>query len=136
MKSFAYLYLLFILISCSGGGSNNSPQIPPTGKTELEIKNCIVKASDSKLEIATWNIEHFPKAANTTKELAEIIKKMDVDVIAIQEVTGKKKLTELDKLLPDYTSVIKTTNNIHLAYLYKTSEIKINGSCCSIKTMD
>ncbi len=128
MKFLSYLQfvLLVIFASCSSNNSTTKIEEPADDKTQLELKDCMVKVADDKLEIATWNIEHFPKTGNTTKELASIIKKMNVDLIAIQEVTSKEKLDALDKLLPDYKAVIMTTQNIHLACLYKKSEIVIN----------
>lgn len=134
MKFSFYLTFPFLLIltacnSCSSGSSSNPKDTPeqPNHQT-LNLSDCIISASDNKLEIATWNIENFPKSGNTIKELATIVKAMNVDVIAIQEVTSKSNLSALDKLLPDYKSVIMIGKNVHLAYLYKTAEITINGN--------
>ncbi len=133
MKSFTYLYLLlFLLASCNSSVSNEPFDTPHQSETKLKLKDCIVKASDSKLEIATWNIEQFPKTESTIKELAGIIREMDVDIIAMQEVRNKESLDKLDKLLPEYNSVIMVSGGLNLAYLYKKSEIKIKGNSYGI----
>lgn len=132
MRFSTYILFLFALAltACSGCSSNSSsnpietPEQPQV--TKLDVAKCIANTAEDKLEIVTWNIENFPKTTSTISELAAIIKKMNVDVIALQEVTSKSKLSKLDKLLPNYKSVIMISKNVHLAYLYKTSEITIN----------
>ncbi len=128
MKHLTYLQLLLVLLFAACGSNSSTKIEGPIEKSLLEVTDCIVETTDNKLEIATWNIEHFPKTKNTIKELAGIIKRMDVDVIAMQEVTSKEKLDALSKLLPNYKAVIKITQNVHLAFLYKKSEIEINGN--------
>ena len=42
---------------------------------------------DNSLDIATWNIEWFPKNDEVTIEyVSEIIQQLDLDIIAIQEL--------------------------------------------------
>lgn len=136
MKSPIFILLLFIVTacsSCSSGSSSNIKETPEQPQpTSLDVKKCIVSTDDNKLEIVTWNVEHFPKVATTTREVANIIKAMNVDVLALQEVKTKSYLDALVELLPGYESAIMVRSDINLAYIYKTSEISINGNPYSI----
>ena len=43
--------------------------------------------TESTFEVASWNLEHFPKNRQTTIDLVkDIIEAMDIDLLAIQEV--------------------------------------------------
>lgn len=134
MKILVYLIfpLFFILTacsSCSSGSSNNPNKTPETPQTTtLNVAKCLVSTSDDKLEIVTWNVEHFPKTSTTTTELADIIKTMNVDVLALQEIKSKSYLEALMKLLPKYKSTIIVRSDINLAFIYKTAEISINSN--------
>lgn len=130
MKRFLFSYLLtgtVLLYSCSSSstsGSNDNTEKPPL-PPKTEVNDCILTTSDKKLEIVTWNVEHFPKTSKTTQELAATILKMNVDVIALQEIRNKSVLKELENLLPGWEGVIYTRSDVNLAFLYKTSEIEI-----------
>ncbi|MCD4818649.1 MAG: endonuclease/exonuclease/phosphatase family protein [Candidatus Cloacimonetes bacterium] len=51
---------------------------------------------DDKLEVMTWNIQHFPKNGDTTiNYAAEIIKALQVDIIAMQEMGIESNFDEL-----------------------------------------
>ena len=57
---------------------------------------------DNSLDVATWNIEWFPKDGQVTVEfVTEIIEQLDLDVLAIQELdkqqqADKAKIAELE----------------------------------------
>ncbi len=124
------IFVGIFFVSCfsntsSFAGGEESPKLPEIGTVD---RDCIPATDNNKLEIATWNLEHFPKQGNTTiKKVATLIKKMDVDVIALQEIKDKQFLDELDSYLPDYKTAILRRSDINLAYVYKTSEITLNG---------
>lgn len=130
MKRFLFSYLLLgtiLFYSCASSntsGGNDDTEKPPL-PPKTEIKDCIVPTSSEKLEIVTWNIEQFPKTDRTIKELASTIMKMDVDVIALQEIRNKSVLEALENLLSGWKSVIYARTDMNLAFLYKESEIEI-----------
>ncbi|PVX49881.1 endonuclease/exonuclease/phosphatase family protein [Balneicella halophila] len=133
MKHLTYLTILYffsILGACSSSNSNNTEEPTPAPPQEvlLNLDKCIVSTSDEKLEIVTWNIENFPKGTSTAKEVAKVIKAMDVDVLALQEVTSKSTFEQFIALLPGYEGVIMARTGLDLAFIYKTSEISINGN--------
>ena len=82
---------------------------------------------DNSLDIATWNIEWFPKNGQTTVEyVAEIIEQLDLDILAIQEVDNTLLFDELLDNLPAYTGYYESEWFAGLAYIYKTEEVVIN----------
>ena len=47
---------------------------------------------DNSLDIATWNIEWFPKNGQATVEyVTQILQQLDLDVLAMQELGKKHK---------------------------------------------
>lgn len=44
--------------------------------------------ADSTLEVATWNIENFPKAGATTIErVRQVVEALEIDIIAVEEIS-------------------------------------------------
>ena len=82
---------------------------------------------DSSLDIATWNIEWFPKNNQTTLDyVTEIITSLDLDILAIQEVDDTDMFDQMLVDLPDYTGYYESNWFAGLAYIYKTELIEIN----------
>ena len=56
---------------------------------------------DASLDIATWNIEWFPKNDQTTVDyVSDIISLMDLDILAIQEVDDTVMFDPLSSFEP------------------------------------
>ena len=56
-----------------------------------------------RFDVATWNIEWFPKNGETTIEyVVEIIEELELDVIAIQEIDEPEQFEYLLSLLQGY----------------------------------
>lgn len=83
--------------------------------------------TDSSLDIMTWNIEWFPKNGNVTVDyVSRIIEALDVDVIAIQEVSDTIVFKEMLANLVGYEGYFKSSWFAGLAYIYKTETVHIN----------
>lgn len=84
--------------------------------------------TDETFEVATWNIEWFPKqGAATANYVADIIEAMDVDLIAMQELDNQSVFDDmLDMLLPDHIGYYESSFFAGLAYIYNPSAITIN----------
>ena len=83
--------------------------------------------TDSTFEVMTWNIEHFPKNGQTTIDsLIQIIRALDIDVIALQEIDDKVHFVQLrDSLnLYGWSGYFVDSEYSGLAYFYKTDEIE------------
>lgn len=84
--------------------------------------------SDSTLDVVTWNIEHFPKSGQTPGLVKEIILAMNVDIVAIQEVTSENELSALADDMPGWNYFYTYNKYAALAYLYSENEISEIGT--------
>jgi endonuclease/exonuclease/phosphatase family metal-dependent hydrolase len=86
------------------------------------------------LEIATWNIENFPKNGQSTIDyVTQIIQALDIDIIALQEISDTVALRQVVNNLPGYAYYCITLWYGGLAYIYKTDLIQVND-CYEIHT--
>ena len=82
---------------------------------------------DNSLDIATWNIEWFPKNDQVTIEyVSEIIQQLDLDIIAIQEVDDTIMFDQMLNDLQAYTGYYQSSWFAGLAFIYKTGTVEIN----------
>ena len=115
------LFLLFLL-SCAKDSIINS--INELSPYNLEVNS-------NNLNILTWNIEFFPKSSQTIDLAAEIINSLDVDIIALQEITSS--LDELtDKLDGNWNSYRYDSNYGALSYIINIDNVSIIQSPYSI----
>ena len=83
---------------------------------------------DNSLDIATWNIEWFPKNGQTTVEyVTEIIQQLDLDLLAIQELDDKDMFDQMLYELNNYTGYYDSYWFAGLAFIYKTNDVEINN---------
>ena len=116
MSKYIFLFLIFILNSCS---------------KENEISFDLIDfGSNLTLDIITWNIENYPKENYlTTEYVANFINSLnDIDIIALQEIRNQEAFFNISTLLLDngwesYRS--ENTNNQELSYLINTEHINI-----------
>ncbi len=77
--------------------------------------------SDTTLDIATWNIENFPKQSGKTVDYIQaLVDTMDVDIIALQEIGDGEYFNTLVSQLSDWNG-LRQDDSWGLAYLYKSS---------------
>jgi endonuclease/exonuclease/phosphatase family metal-dependent hydrolase len=131
MKRITIFLLIISLVGCQEHISNfpqpNNPTngivTPPDNPVPGKYANCLSILSNTTFDIVTWNIENFPKNANTISLLTEMINTMDVDLIAVQEITSLTAFNTLLENLPEWDGVITASGSQRLGYLYKTTEI-------------
>ena len=83
---------------------------------------------DSSLDVATWNIEWFPKNNQITVDyVTEIISLLDLDILAIQEVDDTTLFDQMLDSLPAYSGYYESSWFAGLAYIYKTGLVEINN---------
>ena len=86
-----------------------------------------VLGDDNSLDFATWNLEWFPKNSQATLNyVSEIIEQLDLDIIAIQELTDTDMFDDMLDDLSDYTGYYESLWFAGLAYIYKTDVIEVN----------
>ena len=86
-----------------------------------------------QLEVATWNLENFPKSELSLTYVTEIIKRIDIDLIALQEVASVEAMNEMLRSLPQYEVVLSTHaygNGSYqkVGFLYKKQTLELVGS--------
>ena len=82
---------------------------------------------NNSLDIATWNIEWFPKNDQVTIDyVSEIIENLDLDIIAIQELDDTIMFDQMLNDLQAYTGYYESSWFAGLAYIYKTGTVEIN----------
>ncbi|MCP4573723.1 MAG: T9SS type A sorting domain-containing protein [bacterium] len=83
--------------------------------------------TDTTFEVATWNIEWFPKDGQTTVDyVSQIIEALDVDLIAMQELDDTDMFDQMIAGLEDYVGYYESGWFAGLAYIYKPDAITIN----------
>ena len=84
--------------------------------------------TDSTLDVATWNIEWFPKEELTTIEyVKEIILAMEADVIAVQEIDQYVDFVEMMESLEDWEGISTNTGYLNLAYIYNPEFVEMTS---------
>jgi endonuclease/exonuclease/phosphatase family metal-dependent hydrolase len=82
--------------------------------------------TDSTFEVMTWNIQEFPKRGQSTADsVKKILKSLDVDVYALQEITDTSEFGDMAREMSDYDYYVQEGEYGVLAYIYK-KEIEIS----------
>ncbi|MEN8249636.1 MAG: endonuclease/exonuclease/phosphatase family protein [Bacteroidota bacterium] len=102
---------------------------PVTG----DYADCLNILSDSTLDVVTWNIEQFSSSNTNTALLAEMIEVMDADIIGVQEISSYSDFSSMVNGIDGWNfQYVNQGDGLSLGYLYKTSEITLNGSLTTI----
>ena len=108
------------------GCSTNTPEaVEPS-------LNIPVYGKQSSFEIATWNIEHFPKHNKTLELVKAIIETTDVDLIAIQEIESVDAFNYLVSELEEWKGYYSSDSYYNGTYqktglLYKSDFISVSS---------
>lgn len=82
---------------------------------------------EHSLDLATWNIEWFPKNNQITVDyVIEIINLLELDILAIQELDDTNMFNEMLDSLPIYSGYYESSWFAGLAYIYRTDLVEIN----------
>jgi len=105
LKILFYVIVLLLSISaCNKRINNETGEFPPEDRINIPVFG-----TDSTLEIATWNIQQFPKsAAQTIESTFEIIQDLDIDLYAVQEITDVNSFNTLVSGLTNYSGIVGT----------------------------
>ena len=106
---------------------SNNTSLPSDSTTVLVQK----RGETDRFEIATWNIENFPKAnSQTINNVAQIIKDLDLDLYGVEEITSIRSFDDMLKKLPGWKGVLSNDTYGNGSYqktgiLYKSSFISV-----------
>ena len=82
---------------------------------------------EHSLDIATWNIEWFPKNNQITVDyVIEIVNSLEFDILGIQELDDTTMFNDMLDSLPSYSGYYESSWFAGLAYIYKTDLVEIN----------
>ena len=86
-----------------------------------QVLNDLSFGNSNNLDVITWNLEWFPKNGQTTIDsLTTAINALDVDVIAVQEISSTSDFNILISQLNGYSGYYGGSN-LRLGYIYKSS---------------
>jgi exonuclease III len=86
-----------------------------------------------RFEIATWNIENFPKAGSETiNDVAQIIKDLDIDLFGVEEITSVRSFDDMLAKMPGWKGVLSNDTYSNGSYqktgiLYKSEFISVTN---------
>lgn len=109
---------------------NNGNDVTLPDSVRIEIPEF---GTDYSLDLVSWNIEWFPKLSSTTvRDVAEIIKDLDADIYALQEIADTNAFRDLINSLGDYDGVYSgdvysSGEYQKTAILYKKNLITLSG---------
>jgi endonuclease/exonuclease/phosphatase family metal-dependent hydrolase len=102
---------LVVVIGCSGLDPSR-PDLPVDPNSPCALQPQVVTAfpngfgpvgTDTTLDLATWNIQNFPKANTTTVDrIVTIINTLNIDIYAVQEIEDTTQFRALMNRLPEY----------------------------------
>ncbi|MEE8341484.1 MAG: endonuclease/exonuclease/phosphatase family protein, partial [Candidatus Neomarinimicrobiota bacterium] len=101
-----------------------------TPQTDDPIMPNISSIGESnKIEIVTWNIENFPKAAYTTEYVKSIIEDLEADVFILQEIQSRNEFAAMLGEMDEYNYLLQTTaSQLNFAIVYRSDVVSILNS--------
>lgn len=133
--------IIFILaLSFIIPASCRKTQEPPVPDDNFGFESCIpYPGTGQTLDIVSFNVETFPLNGYTSvMAVASLLKAIDADVYALQEVANESGFNQLIDLMPGYIGLYYLINNSdwNLAYIFKTSEVTVDGSATRLLFTD
>jgi endonuclease/exonuclease/phosphatase family metal-dependent hydrolase len=118
LRSVFLLLFAAVVFGLTGCGTSEKSVAP---KVVNPFAGAVV-GTDSTLEIATWNLEHFAKkGGDTVDKVIQAVEGMDVDIIALQEIESFSYFRQVRERLVSWEGDRATSAgyDINLAFLYR-----------------
>ncbi len=93
-------------------------------------------ATDSTFEVMTWNIQNFPRNYEVTiSAVVKVIRQINVDVIAMQEINDAAAFRQLIDPLPGWSGYVsqRASFDVNLGFLFKSNSSQ-HGTVTEILT--
>lgn len=129
------LFLSFLLPS----GCHKVPEPPSPEDSDIFVACIPFPGTAESLDIVTFNVETFPiNGYKSVIAVANLLKTIDADVYALQEVATETGFNQLLGLMPGYKGLFYLINNSdwNLAYIYKESEVSVYPSATRLLFTD
>ncbi len=130
------LVLLALACACRSSPSSDPDAAPdidsgsdyPPARTDLVPS----VGSSSTLDIATWNLENFPRFSTTPQDTADLIASLDLDLVAVQEIHSIAAFDELVARLPGYSGILSAHTYgdgtfQKIGYVYRESVVAVTA---------
>ncbi len=127
-QSLHHLPWIFILALATTAISCRRIPDPPSPDDASLFAACVIPGSSATIDIMTFNVQGFPMAGYTSvTALSALVKAIDPDAVALQEVASQADFNRLVKLMPGWTGAFYPIDNDdwNLAYLVKNAEMEI-----------
>ena len=82
--------------------------------------------TDTTLDIVSWNIEWFPKNSSTSNYVEKILRNLNADIYALQEIEDTILLKQVISNISGYETYFKSSYFGGLAYVYNSNTISVN----------
>jgi uncharacterized protein len=128
----AMSWILLFVAGCSGAGGNDDGGILDGLDGGDQVLNPLRIGSADTLEIATWNIRNFPENQITGERVAFLIGEMDLDLVAVQEITDQQAFMQMLGGMDSYEGVLSTDeygpgNYQKTGLIYRKDMIDVSG---------
>lgn len=87
-------------------------------------------APDHDFVVMTWNLEQYPKTAETPEIVAQVLDQERPDVIGLQELDLGTDFEELDEALPNYDGIVTQLSDgfSRVGLLYNTERVSVEDA--------
>jgi endonuclease/exonuclease/phosphatase family metal-dependent hydrolase len=138
-RPLAALPLAVVLVAgCDPGGGDARPDggldAAPDASIYEPPRDDLVPAvgDDSTIDIASWNIQNFPRASATPRLVADLIASMRLDLVAVQEIEDVAAFDELVARLPEHGGLLSSHTYGNGSYqkvgfIYRESLLDLTG---------
>lgn len=113
----------------AGADAGRDAALPDVGGRDAAYGLAAVGTA-ARLDIGTWNLQEFPLAGDATVDLtARILFDLQLDLIAVQEITDMRDFAVMLSLLPGYNGVISSDSYgfQRPGVVYRTGMITVSG---------
>tara|TARA_Y100001935_G_scaffold235273_1_gene219121 strand:+ start:88 stop:1041 length:954 start_codon:yes stop_codon:yes gene_type:complete len=87
-----FIFFSIVFLGCAVEQTNEPKSVSEDDNLNFDLP---VVGSIQTLDIMTWNIEFFPKTNTTSFYLESIINSINIDIIALQEITDQNEFNNL-----------------------------------------
>ncbi len=132
MKYLKYIYFVILTLLLSifiGCGTNekitsNSDNNDDPADSTITIDD-LTFGTDGTFDVMTWNLENFPKAWNTASLAATVIRSLDLEVVAFQEIEDSVAFNDLVAGLNGWTGwrANSAAYDIDVAYAWSSEVV-------------